>query len=121
MKVKKVKIGIRSVEETLGDAKAAMKSIEQGKKVQRTTGVYFTSLEAFRRALTPKRLELLHVIKDKAPGSLRELAELSKRDVKNVSDDVKYLEQVGLIERRGAGRATKPTVDYDAIELEIAI
>jgi len=121
MRVKKVKIGIRSVEETLGDAKAAMKSIEQGKKVQKTTGVYFTSLEAFRKALTPKRLELLHVIKDKAPGSLRELAELSKRDVKNVSDDVKYLEQVGLIERRGAGRATKPTIDYDTIALEIAI
>ena len=121
MRIKKVKIGIRSVEEVLGDAKAAMKSIGQGKKVQKTTGVYFTSLEAFRKALTPKRLELLHVIKDKAPGSLRELAELSKRDVKNVSDDVKYLEQVGLIERRGAGRATKPSVGYDAIALEIAI
>jgi len=47
---------------------------------------------------------------DKAPGSLRELAELSKRDLKNVSDDVKYIEQVGLIEWRGVGRATKPTV-----------
>ena len=121
MRVKKVKIGIRSVEETLGDAKAAMKDIEQGKKVQKATGVYFTSLDAFRKALTPKRLELLRVIKDKAPASLRELAELSKRDLKNVSDDVKYLEQVGLIERRGTGRATKPTVGYDAIALEIAI
>jgi predicted transcriptional regulator len=41
--------------------------------------------------------------------------------VKNVSDDVKYLEQVGLIERRRIGRATKPTIDYDAIALEIAL
>jgi predicted transcriptional regulator len=121
MKVKKVKIGIRSIEETLRDAKVAMKGIDQGKKVQKTRGVYFTSLEAFRKALTPKRLELLRVIKDKAPGSLRELAELAKRDVKNVADDVKYLEQVGLVERRGAGRATKPIVGYDAIALEIAI
>ncbi|OPY64899.1 MAG: Helix-turn-helix domain protein [Syntrophorhabdaceae bacterium PtaU1.Bin034] len=121
MRIKKVKIGIQSVEDTLNDAKAAMKNIERGETIQKSTGVYFTSLEAFRKVLTPKRLELLRVIKNKAPESLRELAEFAGRDVKNVSDDVKYLEQVGLIERRGTGRATKPTFDYDTIALEIAI
>ena len=121
MRLKKVKIGIRSVEETLREAKAVVEGIEQGKEVQKERGVYFTSLEAFRKVLTPKRLELLHVIKNRAPGSLRELAELTKRDVKNVSDDVKYLEQVGLVERSGRGRATKPTISYDAIALEIVI
>lgn len=121
MRVKKVKIGIKSIEDALNDARATMKRIERGEKVQEETGVYFTSLEAFRKALTPKRLELLHVIKNERPGSLRELAELTKRDVKNVSDDVKHLEQVGLIERRGGGRATRPAVAYDAITLEIAI
>ncbi len=121
MRIKKVKIGIKSAEDTLNDAKAVMKSLAQGETVQKTTGVYFTSIEAFRKALTPKRLELLHTIKSRAPGSLRELAELTKRDVKNVSDDVKYLEQVGLVERCGRGRATRPTIGYDAIALEIAI
>lgn len=118
-RIKKVKI--QSVEDTLNDARAAMKSLERGETIQKSTGVYFTSLEAFRKVLTPKRLELLHVIKTRAPGSLRELAELTKRDVKNVSDDVKYLEQVGLIERHGKGRATRPTIGYDTIALEIAI
>ncbi len=121
MRIKKVKIGIKPLEGVLSDAKAVMKRIERGEKVQKDTGVYFTSLEAFRKALTPKRLELLRVIKNEKPGSLRELAELTKRDVKNVSDDVKHLEQAGLIERREKGRATKPTIAYDTIALEIAI
>ncbi len=121
MRVKKVKIGIKPVEAALDDAKAVMKKIERGETLQKETGVYFTSIEAFRKALTPKRLELLHVIKNEKPGSLRALAELMARDVKNVSDDVKYLEQVGLIERCAEGRATKPTIGYDTITIEIAI
>ena len=121
MKVRKVKIGIKSVEEVLSDAKSVMKELARGETVQKSTGVYFTSLETFRKAFTPKRIELLRVIKNEKPESLRELAEFTKRDMKNVSDDVKYLEQVGLIQRHGRGRATKPTVGYDAIALEIAI
>lgn len=111
MRVKKVRIGIKPIEVALGDAKAAMKKVERGEKVQREAGVYFTSLEAFRRVLTVKRLELLRVIKNEKPDSIRELADLAGRDVKNVSDDVKYLEQVGLIERRGeAGRPGRPSL-----------
>jgi len=47
-----------------------MKKIERGEKAQKETGVYFTSLEAFKKVLTPKRMELLHVIKTEKPGSI---------------------------------------------------
>jgi predicted transcriptional regulator len=121
MKIKRVKVGIRSAESVLEDAKTAMKMLAQGKAAQKETGVYFTSFEAFRKALTPKRLELLHVIKTSKPASLHELAEVTKRDIKNVSEDVKYLEQIGLIEKRTDRREVRPFIGYDRIALEIAI
>ena len=116
-----MRVGIRSAEEVLEDAKMAMKKLEQGQVVPRETGVYFTSFEAFRKALTPKRLQLLHAIKVSKPKSLHELAEFTKRDIKNVSEDVKYLEQIGLIEKRGDRREVIPVIGYDKIALEIAI
>ncbi|MBA4417041.1 MAG: hypothetical protein C0392_03885 [Syntrophus sp. (in: bacteria)] len=121
MKVKKVRVGIRSVESVLDDAKETMKILERGEHVQKEAGVYFASFEAFRKALTPKRLALLHVIKTSKPKSLHELAEITKRDIKNVSEDVKYLEQIGLIEKRGDRREVVPFIGYDRIALEIAI
>jgi len=58
-------------------------------------GVYFTSVAAFRKAITPKRLELLNAIKKGKPSSVRQLSKIAERDVKNVSMDVKFLEQAG--------------------------
>lgn len=75
----------------------------------------------FRKALTPKRLELLHLIKTKKPSSINELARIAKRDVKNVADDLKYLEQIGLIETKEMKRKTTPVISYDRIALEIAV
>jgi predicted transcriptional regulator len=121
MKVKRVRIGIRSVESVLEDAKETMKQLERGESVQEKTGVYFASFEAFRRALTPKRLALLHTIKTAKPKSLHELAEITGRNIKNVSEDVKYLQQIGFIEKHGGGREITPLIAYDRIALEIAV
>jgi len=93
VKVKKVKIGIESMEEVLRDTGEVMKKIKHGDKGKpvKEPGVYFTSFEAFRKALTLKRLELLRLIKIKKPSSINEFARIAKRDVKNITDDVKYL------------------------------
>ncbi|MEW6186080.1 MAG: MarR family transcriptional regulator [Thermodesulfobacteriota bacterium] len=121
MKVKKVKIGIKSIEESLENAKNTMRLIEQGKEVKKEVGVYFTSFEAFRKALTPKRLELLHIIKARNPNSIKELAEITKRDMKNISEDVKYLEQIGLIEKKEQEKEIRPLINYGKLALEIGI
>jgi predicted transcriptional regulator len=121
MKVKRIKIGIKSIEDVLEDAKDVMKKLKRGEKVKSEKSVYFTSFEAFRKALTPKRLELLHIIKTKKPSSINELARLAKRDIKNIVDDVKYLEQIGFIVIEETKRKSTPVVKYDRINLEIAI
>lgn len=121
MKVKKVKIGIQSIEASLEEAKKTIQLIEQGNQVKKEVGVYFTSFEAFRKALTPKRLELLHIIKARAPKSIKELAEMAKRDMKNISEDVKYLEQIGLLEKKEKEKEIKPVINYDKLALEIGL
>ena len=65
MRIKKVKIGIREVKDVLEDFVKTGEAIERGEKVKREKGLYFESIEGFRKALTTKRLELLHVIKEK--------------------------------------------------------
>lgn len=121
MKVKKIKIGIKDLKTVLEDFVKTGEAIERGEKIKKETGIYFTSFEAFRRALTPKRLELLRIIKTKKPSSLNELARIAKRDIKNISDDVKYLEQMGLIEKKATDRKITPVIKYDKIALEIAV
>ena len=109
MKIKKMKIEIKEIKAIFGDIKETVKKIERGEKLMpvKEPEIYFTSLEAFRKALTPKRLELLHAIKTRKPESINELARMVKRDVKNVADDIKYLKQIGLIEKMEKDRKTK--------------
>ena len=121
MKAKQIQIGIRSEGEVFDDFIAAAEALERGEKVREEHGVYFTSLEAFRKAVTPKRLALLHLIRTARPASLNELARLSKRNIKNVADDVRHLAQIGLIECSGEGNRLILRVNYEVIDLRIAV
>ena len=121
MKVKRVRIGIKDMESALDDFVRTAEAIERGEKVRKRTGVYFTSLEAFRKVLTVQRMNLLRLIREEKPASLHQLARLSRRNIKNVSDDVKYLAQVGLIELKDSGKKISALVNYDKILLEIAV
>ena len=123
MKIKKIKIEIKNIKDIFEDVKNTIKKIERSEKLKsvKEPEIYFTSFEAFRKALTPKRLELLHIIKTKNPSSINRLARLAKRDIKNVAEDVKYLEQIGLIEKQEHEREIRPFIEYDKINLEIAV
>lgn len=121
MKVKTVEIGFRSVETALDDFVATGEAIMRGEQVKKREGVFFSDYEAFRKALTPKRLELLHAIKEGKPASIHQLAKLVRRDIKNVHDDVKYLSQVGLVELSETGPGMSCRVGYDKIKFEIAV
>lgn len=121
MRVKKVDIGFKSVEESLNDFVAAGEAIMRGEETKKREGVFFTDYEAFRKALTPKRLELLRLIKENKPASIHQLAKLAHRDVKNVHEDVRYLSQVGLVELSETGPSISCRVGYDKIKLEIEV
>ncbi len=124
MKVKRLSIGIKSVDEVMADFGRAAKALARGEPVAKKEGLYFTDLRAFRRAITDRRLAILRAIKSARPGSVYELAKALRRDVKNVSADLAILEELGLVELKKTSSPrgkVKPTVPYDAIKLDIAV
>jgi len=124
MKVKKLSIGIRSLDEVMEDFARAAKALQMGENVAKREGLYFTDLRAFRRAITDQRLAVLRAIKSRSPGSVYELAKHVKRDVKNVSADLAILEELGLVELKKTKTPrgkVKPLVAYDSINLDIAV
>ena len=122
MKARKVHIGIKNIKTALNGFVEIGEALEQGEHVaKKSGGVYFTSLEAFRKALTPKRLELLRAIKEEKPASINQLSKIVERNIKNVSQDMKYLVQIGLVERKETEKKVTPFVGYDTIQLEIAV
>ena len=87
--------------------------------------LFFVDIETFRKCLTPKRLTLLleiGTVAEKRPQSVRALAALLGREVKNVSGDLEYLRQVGLVEFRPStvhGNARALVVPYDRLDLSL--
>ena len=74
--------------------------------------------------MTPKRLELLRTVKEKRPQSVYELARLMNRDLKNVTQDLAFLERLDLVElkkTKDKRAKTTPSVDYDKILREIVV
>ena len=124
MKVKNMKVGIRSEKELFHEVKYVWGKLEKGEKVKKHDAVYFESLEAMRKVLTEERLRIVKTIKKEHPSSIYELAKILGRDVKNTFDDVQFLAQAGLVDLKkikdGRGKTT-PTVKYDKILLEIQV
>ena len=122
MKVRKLRIGIRDFDETLQEAAQTMKAVSVGKKVRpKGHRLFFTSPEALRRFLTPKRIELIRLIRKRQPNSINELAALAHRDFKRVYEDVMSLTDAGLIDlARDKGHKTAPRV-ADELRLEIVV
>ncbi len=124
MKVKNIKISIKSDEELLKEVKEVWSKVEKGEKVKKHEGVSFESLEDMRKVLTEARLKILKTIRKEQPSSIYELAKLLKRDIKNTFVDVQFLAQAGFIELKKVkdGREkTTPLVLYDKILLEIPV
>jgi predicted transcriptional regulator len=74
------------------------------------------------KVLTPRRLEILKAVRDHRPESIRALAGLVDRDVKNVADDLALLASLGLVEMEVKDRSARrkaPRVDYETLALEV--
>ena len=124
MKVRNIKISIKSDEELFNEVKEVCGKLERGEKVKKHEGISFESLGAMRKVLTEKRLRILKTIKKNHPQSIYELAKMLHRDIKNTFNDVQFLAQAGLIElkkTKNGREKTTPMVNYDKILLEIPV
>lgn len=121
MRAKYKTIGIKSMENALAQAGGVMAALARGEEVKKETGFYFTSFEAFRKAMTPQRYALLKLIRETSPDSVQELAALAGRDMKNVSGDLKALLAMDLVEMEKHGKSKAPRVRYTGIRVELAV
>lgn len=123
--MKVMSIRIKNREESWKDFNTAWETVARGERVKERGGVYFTSLEAVRNFLTPKRLDLLHLIKEKHPKSLSDLARWTGRSFPSVFRDVETLTRHGLVKLNKKGDSLRskvcPRVDYDELDLKIAV
>jgi predicted transcriptional regulator len=121
MKIKRVRIEIKVLDEALKEAGEVFEKLSKGEHVQKKEAVYFANLKEMRKVLTEKRMELLKAIKDKKPASVYELAKFLHRDLKNVLQDLTYLQELGLVDVTETRDKKIPHVRYDKIAFEVAI
>ena len=121
MKVKRVKIGVRPPGTIFNEAAEVLQQLESGQQI-RSQGewLYFSNVREMGKVLTPKRLELLKAVHDHRPDSIRALAIIAGRNVKNVTDDLSLLVSLGLVEMEsGASRKKAPRVEYETLTVEV--
>jgi len=121
MKIKRVRVEIKGLDEALKEAGEVFERLAKGENVRKKEAVYFTNLREMRKVLTEKRMELLKAIKDRKPASVYELAKILHRDLKNVLQDIIYLQELGLVDVTETTDRKIPHVRYDKIAFEVAI
>jgi len=113
-----------TVEPTAAFFEAALEDVRQIETDEDVDDEYVLSLpdeEALERVLSAKNLELVRSIATEEPESVRDLARLVDRDIKNVSTALNRLEAIGLVELEDSGRAKQPRVWYDHVEIDIQV
>lgn len=110
-----LKVGIKSDKEFFDELKGLAGRIDAGwlpeKPVER---LYFDDLPSLLKHLTPKRFELLAELRRLGHSSINALAKQLHRQYRNVFDDVKTMERLGLVEKDANGRFFVPWDEIDA-------
>src|SRR3989338_7178580 len=123
MKVKQIKVLIESEKDFFNRVGKLVTKVDKGaRKKIADESLSVGNFEDLARALTLKKRELLRIIKEKKPESIYELAKMANRSQENVFSDVKFLEEMGLLEtiKETNGRERiKPFVNFDVLEVEI--
>lgn len=75
-----------------------------------TPQIWFSSLASLAAVLSDDNRRLLHLINEKNPKSLTELADLSGRKVPNLSRTLRLMADYGLVSLQRNVRDVRPTV-----------
>ena len=112
---------MESGKKNCSSARSAKKEVPFGR------GNPLLHIDELRQVLTDKRVELLRLVHTAKPDSIKELAQLTKRDFKNVNADVHLLARLGLLDLdgdqiEGGPRSRKtPRISYTTVSVEIPL
>ena len=80
--------------------------------------IWFESIETMSQVLSTRNVELLKLIEKKKPQSIRELAELSGRQVSNLSRTLKTFNKYGIVDLIKNKRAKAPVAKSTSFNIE---
>ena len=106
-RVLNVKVG-ESLQDPGARAAASMKAIQRGERAALYFGVSFGEIGQMLAAFTPKRWELIAILREAGPLSVAELARRLERNYKNVHTDVAQLIEWMAVERGDDGLVSVP-------------
>ena len=116
---KTMKIGILSREKykkrTIAIAKGEYKPKRGEPKV------WFESVQSMAQVLSSENQELLRIISDREPESLKELELLSGRKRSNLSRTLKTMSRYGIVELVKQDRTVKPVVKATDFKVEFGL
>lgn len=100
MKAKKFKIKIQSLSDFQSDFAKTWRLAERGVDLEPEYDLVlsFQDASVLSRVFSPERIRMIQAIRERKPGSIRELARLLKRAQPNVQKDVQDLASLGILE-----------------------
>ena len=107
--------------QSLRSLREEMKAVARGERAAPADAAKpsFNSVDALIRLLTPENRRLLALIRDRKPGSVAELAELTGRAQPNLTRTLAKLEAAGFIRMKTVGRRKAPSAAIRKIVVEI--
>jgi predicted transcriptional regulator len=119
MTIKKIKIGVISRE----DYKKRTIAIAKGeyKPKRGEPKVWFESVQSMAQVLSSENQELLKIINEHKPESLKELELVSGRKRSNLSRTLKTMSRYGIVELVKQERRVKPLVKATDFKVEFGL
>lgn len=115
-KEKVMRIGILPLKEfqarTIAHAKGEYDITGEPKK-------WYYSLHGLGQLLCEENLNLLRIIQEQKPETLKELAELSGKKLPSLSRTIKSLEALEIVTLTKEGKQVRPTVNVTGFQIEI--
>lgn len=118
-KTLKVRVGRR--EEMYEEARERIQAAERGEEVEERHVLNLESEADLARLVSETNLEILRAIRQHEPESMRAVETLVDRDHKEVHRNLKELEAMGIVEFLDEGRAKRPVVKFDALEIDVPV
>lgn len=112
---------IRYQEGSDEDLEDSLAALDRGETPEPYLEVVYHDPADIHRVTRPKSLELLRVIVQLNPESIRETARLVDRDVSQVHRNLTELEELHLVELVNNGQSKRPSVWYEAIDIDLPL
>lgn len=106
---------------TRAEARDRIRRLEGGEDLPDRHVLVLEDETELHRLLSPANLDLLRAVRRHEPASMRAAAELVDRDLKEVHRNLTELEALNVITFEREGRAKRPVVRFDGINIEVSL